>query len=316
MTAAPQSQSAPSKSPFGAAVMPSWPVRAIRSLPLGSKLCLRLYNRFLMHFSPIRRVRTYFGAEMDCDVRDMIQATILHFGVWEPNSSHLFERLLRPGDMAIDVGANVCYYSLLFSKLVGEQGKVLAVEALPRLAEGLAATLARNGATNVRVENVAAGATVGTQVIYEAPATNVGMTTTRADHGYPATAVVPAVPLTHLLSDEEAARTVLIKIDIEGAEIPVVEDILANIDRFPDHLAIAVEIAEENRDEWLALFERFRSLGFGAYDLETCYDWHTLRDDPDFEPGRIDQLPDEQADVLFMRTDLPAHGSTPDPRSA
>ena len=295
----------------GTMIPPSWPVRAIHSLPFGSRLCLRLYNRVLMHVSPSHRVRTYFGAEMDCDVRDMIQATILHFRVWEPNSSHVFERLLRPGDVVADVGANVGYYSLLFSKLVGDQGKVLAVEALPRLAEGLADTLARNGATNVHVANVAVGPTVGTQVVYEAPATNVGMTTTRADRGYPAAAVVDALPLTHLLSDEDAARTALIKIDIEGAEIPVVEDIIDNIDRFPAHLAIAVEIAKENRDEWLLLFERFEQLGFHAYDLETRYDWHELRNDPAFEPQRISELPTEQTDALFTRRALPERGAAP-----
>src|SRR3954451_11408449 len=94
---------------------PSLPIRAIRRLPFGGRLALRLYNRALMHLAPKRRVRTYFGATIDCDVHDMIQATLIHFRAWEPNVSRAAASLLRPGDTAVDVGTNIGYYSLLFS---------------------------------------------------------------------------------------------------------------------------------------------------------------------------------------------------------
>jgi hypothetical protein len=59
------------------------------------------------------RVKTYFGATMVCDPKDFVQHTVLHFGVWEPNTSAVIERLLTPGDVCVDVGANVGYDTLL-----------------------------------------------------------------------------------------------------------------------------------------------------------------------------------------------------------
>jgi hypothetical protein len=50
---------------------------------------------------------------------------IYYFGVWEPNITRWIVRRLASGDMFIDVGANVGYYSLLASKLVGESGSVV-----------------------------------------------------------------------------------------------------------------------------------------------------------------------------------------------
>ena len=108
-------------------------VRLISHLPVGRRLALRVWNRVVRVFGTAT-TKTYFGSLMECDPRDSIQATILHFGTWEPNVSRVFEELVKPGDSVIDLGANIGYHTLLLSKLVGASGKVIAVEALPELA--------------------------------------------------------------------------------------------------------------------------------------------------------------------------------------
>src|SRR5438270_9273167 len=133
----------------------SRPVRAIKLLPAGRSQALRAWNR-VERLRGERRVPTYFGANIACNPVDIIQATITHFGVWEPNISRLFERVIEPGDVVADLGANIGYYSLLFSKLVGSSGQVVSIEALPRLAETVRDNARRNGMTNIRVENCAA----------------------------------------------------------------------------------------------------------------------------------------------------------------
>ncbi len=49
----------------------------------------------------------------------------------------LFGEFLRPGDTAIDVGANFGLFSLAFAQIVGENGHVLAIEPNDRVADRL-----------------------------------------------------------------------------------------------------------------------------------------------------------------------------------
>jgi hypothetical protein len=45
--------------------------------------------------------------------RDWIQRNLYYFGLWEPNLSAWIESRLSPGDVFIDVGANIGYFTLL-----------------------------------------------------------------------------------------------------------------------------------------------------------------------------------------------------------
>jgi len=74
----------------------------------------------------------------------------------------LFRSYLKPGDTVIDVGANIGYYSLLASVLVGEAGHVYAIEAHPRVFRYLQGNLALNKVTNMDARHVALGDKEGT----------------------------------------------------------------------------------------------------------------------------------------------------------
>lgn len=276
-------------------------VRLISCIPFGQRLALRLWNRLLMHLAPRQIARTYFGATFECDVRDMIQATIIHFGAWEPRLSTKLGSLIHPGDVVVDVGANIGYYSLLFADRVGPAGRVVAVEALPKLAAIVEENAARNGYDNVRVVNVAASDRPGEATLFEAPATNIGMTTTRADRGFPAVTTVKALPLTGILTKDELQRTTLIKIDIEGGEAPVIRHLLDNIGMFPAQPSIAVEASVTDNPEWTELFSQFIALGYRAFDLHNDYDWMSMLNFDPRPPAPVERLPQQQTDLLFIR---------------
>jgi FkbM family methyltransferase len=288
------------------AMYPSTAVRIIAKVPVGRRLLLRIWNRLLMHLAPHQVVRTYFGATFECDVRDMIQATIIHFGAWEPRVSLELESLIEPGDVVVDVGANIGYYSLLFADRAGAEGGVVAVEALPKLAAVVEANAVRNGMHNVRVVNVAASDRPGELTLHQAPSTNIGMTTTRSDRGFPATTTVRALPLTEILTDDEIQRTTLIKIDIEGGEVPVVRHFLDNLHRFPKAPAVAVEASVADNSEWADLYCRFVAQGYRAFDLHNDYDWVPMLDFERRAPTALDRLPDTQTDLLFIKHREPA----------
>ena len=69
-----------------------------------------------------------FGQRMQVRPIDFIENRICFFGVYEPNVTTVFQSSVRTGDIVLDIGANIGYYTLLASKLVGPTGKVYAVE--------------------------------------------------------------------------------------------------------------------------------------------------------------------------------------------
>ena len=282
----------------------SKPVKLIAGLPFGRRFALRIWNRLLMHLAPRQQAMTYFGATLRCDVRDMIQATIIHFGAWEPAISHHLASVIRPGDTVVDVGANIGYYSLLFAKAVGPGGRVVAVEALPKLGRIVEEHAALNEIDNIRVANVAASSHAGQVEIYEAPSTNIGMTTTRSDRGFPAAGTVPALPLADILTDEELSEVSLIKIDIEGAEVPVVRQLLDDWQRFPNLRSLVVEASTADNPEWRQLFDRLKTMGFSAFDLHNDYDWLSMLDGERRKPTYLEQLPGIQTDILFTKDSI------------
>ncbi len=60
-----------------------------------------------------------------------ISSTIRRTRRWEPVTSQIVSALLRPGDGVLDVGANIGWYSVLASRLVGPDGVVIAIEPDP-----------------------------------------------------------------------------------------------------------------------------------------------------------------------------------------
>src|SRR5216683_2563800 len=52
-------------------------------------------------------------------------------GNYELDVQHALKRLLRPGDVFYDIGANAGFFSLLATKLVGPTGRVVSFEPLP-----------------------------------------------------------------------------------------------------------------------------------------------------------------------------------------
>lgn len=72
-------------------------------------------------------------------------AHLLLEGFWEMAVTEAMRAALRPGMNAIDVGANLGYFALLMADLVGERGRVHAVEPNPSIASRLRRSVEMNG---------------------------------------------------------------------------------------------------------------------------------------------------------------------------
>ena len=77
------------------------------------------------------------------------------YGGWEPTATQAYQRFVLPEFVVFDLGANTGMHTLLFSKLVGRQGRVVAFEPFPENAAILRSLLALNAVTNVDIRTEA-----------------------------------------------------------------------------------------------------------------------------------------------------------------
>jgi FkbM family methyltransferase len=140
-------------------------------------------------------------------------------GTTEPEIQDLLAANVRSGSVVWDVGANIGFYTVIASRLVGS-GRVVAFEPLPASCAALEENLRLNGMTNVDVARIALSDEAGTATL------NVfaGLTESRLQAHESASSTKPVVDRIDVrVSTLDAQLEVfpapsLLKIDIEGAE--------------------------------------------------------------------------------------------------
>jgi FkbM family methyltransferase len=316
-------------------VMIIWPLRAyIRFAPwrLGRLL---LYEKVASHLWWLEtRVscRTRFGAVLGVDASDIVGKHIYYFGVWEPRLTDWIRERLKPGDLFVDVGANVGYFTVLASKLVGMPGKVVAIEALPEIFSRLRENITRNCGNNVRAANVAAWNKVEELTIFARKGHPSGVTTVMrewADEWALTDQVeIQARPLGMILTQQEMQSVRLIKIDVEGAEWPVVFEMKSWLPFTSDNLEIVIEVSRrmlQAHDKTFSdVVSLFREFAFSCYRVQNDYLASSCIGGasgslPFIEP--VVDWPDslvDQVDLIFSRTtdlQLPVAGTSAECRS-
>ncbi|MCR8577876.1 FkbM family methyltransferase [Streptomyces sp. Isolate_219] len=274
-------------------------------------LATRYLNPWLRDHPRQRLVRTRFGAAMAVDTQDLIQRFVYLFGLWEPHMTHWLQRRLRPGDTYIDVGANVGYFSLLASQLVGEEGRVVAIEASPTFHARVLQHAEINGCSNLRTVNAAVADERKTVTLILASSSNMGAASI-VPYGGPAesTLEVEAYPLPQVLDADDIAGARVIKIDVEGAEGAVIRGLAPVLDKLRPDAEITVEVTPE-RMEALGespgeLLTTMREHGFHVYRLPNSYapgSYPAALRGPAAVPVRWRHPVVEESDLVFSRID-------------
>jgi len=258
---------------------------------------------------------------MRVDTADVTGRTIAVTGAWEPHVTGVFSRLLSPGDVCIDVGAHIGYYTLLASRLVGPRGHVYAIEpALTTYAE-LRRNLELNEVSNVTALNVAAGAADGRGILYDGPPHNAGQASMQepvnmSDHLKTRSSEVEVLRVVSVIAPEHHSRVRLIKIDVEGFEF----EVLRGLEPLLDAGAQPAVLMELHPGLWAGRDPMFFEEFCVRHSLEVVPLFDRDRPVPvklrDARTFRVDLLDDRQ-DVLLARQGV-AHrncGSTARPCS-
>jgi len=144
-------------------------------------------------------------------------------GSYEHDKRVVFERTVKEGSVVFDLGANVGFYTLLASVLVGDRGKVVAFEPVPSNLRYLKSHLQMNRITNVTVVEAAVSDRNGECRFDEGPSNSMGYISVR---GHLRTKVVT---LDTLVSSGELPPPTTMKIDVEGAELGVLRGAAATL---------------------------------------------------------------------------------------
>ncbi len=136
-------------------------------------------------------------------------------GGFEPGTTALLQRCLRPGMVAVDVGANVGWHTLTMAERVGPRGHVYAVEPAEGNLEFLRKNVEANGFANVTVLACAAGAADQTRTFH--------LRSRGSLHGFYAHPLGDTVRTVEVeekpLDDVIEKKIDFVKMDVEGGEV-------------------------------------------------------------------------------------------------
>ncbi|MFZ0847079.1 MAG: FkbM family methyltransferase [Pseudolabrys sp.] len=187
---------------------------------------------------------------------------------FEQGLTAIFKRVLRPGCVVIDVGAHVGLHSLVLSRLVGEAGSVVAIEASPANAALLRRHLQWNDCRNVTVVEAAAGDKDGqVSFSYRPNATDPGGFANSL--AYENGGDVVTVSMITLDKIAENISPDLVKVDVEGAEYLVIKGAETLLRRCNPLLVIAFhpESMQQLSSSPAALVTLLSSYGYEGRDL-------------------------------------------------
>jgi FkbM family methyltransferase len=294
-------------------------VRQWPGAPGSAQLAGKFLNAALREHPRRRVVPSRFGPRFAVDTQDLIQRYLYLFGVWEPHMTHWLRGRLRPGDTFVDVGANIGYFSILASELVGPGGRVVAVEASEDFHRRVEQHVRLNDCANVRALRAAVADERRTLTFVLASSVNMGANSIIPYDG-PAESTfdIEAAPLPDLLTAEEIGTARVIKIDVEGAEGSVVRGLAPMLDRLRQDCEITVEVTPERMaqigDSVDELMAAFLDRGYHAYQLTNEYrpeSYVCAFRDGTAPATRLQGPVSGETDLVFSRIDAETLGQRP-----
>ncbi|MFI3302176.1 MAG: FkbM family methyltransferase [Rikenellaceae bacterium] len=190
----------------------------------------------------------------------------LGWGRYNPSTEYIFHlpRLIAKGGVAIDIGANLGYYTRKLSAIVGAEGHVYGVEPVPPIFEVLRHNTRH--CKNVTLHNVALGTEYATITMANDSVSEGGYFGTGQNFVNESNSSADVEFEAKMVRGSELFSTInridLIKCDIEGYECVVMEEIRPIIERHRP--TILIESGGENRAK---IIDMFTQMGYKAYTL-------------------------------------------------
>lgn len=184
--------------------------------------------------------------------------------------------LVRAGDVCVDIGANVGWYTKFMSDRVGAEGRIYSIEPVPITFSILSYAVNKLGLNNVELNNIALSSVQGEAsmdipLLPDAASRNYYMARIVTTSEHASKFVKVKLRTLDEVIGHDAKRISFVKCDVEGHEWPVIQgasDILTNSDA-----AWLIEISDNPEQESSSanlIFSRFRQMGYGVYYFDAA----------------------------------------------
>jgi len=183
------------------------------------------------------RIRTRYDVRFECDLTDKVTREIYYAG-FDRKDCRILKRLVKPGAVILDVGANVGYFSLLCAKWILGRGAVHAFEPFPKTVRRFERNVELNPGLQpvVHLHRSALSDFIGTMGMKVPDQGNQGCNFLNATGG----SSVDVTTLDSFCEKEQLSRIDIIKIDVEGSEIALLRGAEETIRRFRPVLMVEV----------------------------------------------------------------------------
>ena len=198
-------------------------LRIIKFLVFRFILSTRCIRFFLLKIKSSNNIliRKVQGSKMYLNLKDKgISKDLALDGIREPESTKMVKKIIKEGDTVVDIGANIGYYVLMESQLVGEKGKVYAIEPVPDNVNVLKNNIKLNNYANVKVFQMAIGNMDTTKKMHISSLSN-WHSFINHKRGIIKAIDVKVVPLDKFLKDKEYPD--FIRMDVEGYEYQILK---------------------------------------------------------------------------------------------
>lgn len=160
------------------------------------------------------------------------------YGYYEKEFTEAVHELVKPGFVALDVGANMGYYTVMMASLVGPAGKVIAFEPIKEPVYYLKESLQLNDFNNTQLFDTCLGDTSG-EISFDRTSCRLNVSNKKVQLEM----VVSIRPFDEMASEIGVSKVDLAKIDVEGAEFNVLRGMKNTLQKHGPHLLIEIHPA-------------------------------------------------------------------------
>lgn len=193
-----------------------------------------------------------------------ISSELIMFKTHEPLTTKLLSKELKKGMTCLDVGGNIGYYTLLESNIVGNTGKVIAIEPSPPNFEHLKKNLSIQDAKNVDAYNFAAGDVDGEVNFLVYRESNGSFTIPDGETtNLPGDLIkVQAKRLDTFLDELKINHVDFVRMDVEGYEHHIIEGMKNIIKNSKPMFQIEVHVTLLGKEGTKKFLKEFQDFGY------------------------------------------------------